>query len=550
MLSKGLRIGQGFFAVAAVAAGLLACAAPESPLPGTRGYLLISIDTLRADHLGCYGYRRDTSPFIDSLAARGALFENAFVQLPGTLPSHMSIFTGLYPAEHGVLPPAGVLSPEIETLPEVFRRAGFRTAGHSEGGYVHGGYGFARGFEEFSHEARKIESDVERTLERGLAFLRRLGDDEPFFLFLHTYVVHDPYFPADEYLARFWQRPAPATFPATGPNLAAVNRGEKTLSPEALEYFRAAYDASIRYADDVLRRFFAELQALGLAQDLTVILTSDHGEEFLDHGKLAHEQIYPENLHVPLIVLHPALEESRRIPAVVESIDIAPTFYRLAGLEPSAPISGQSLLPLVAGREWGGEEPEAFTVRQDRRARSLIRRRQGNLYQLLLEQPKEGARWLGRSTAFDTFAGELDFEVKAFHAPRRLTVEADGEVVATAEIGPQRFTRVRAPLGDGSGKKRVTLTGDSCAVPAEVGPSEDRRCLSFRVRGVSLMRLELYDLASDPAATHDLSPRETPLVRQLMRRFDHYDLEPRSTAEARELDPELEERLRALGYLQ
>ena len=98
-------------------------------LAPTRGVIFISLDTLRADHLSSYGYHRPTSPFIDSLAERGVLFENAFVQLPGTLPSHMSMFTGLYPAEHDVYPPSGVLSAEIPTLPEILQAAGFRTGG-------------------------------------------------------------------------------------------------------------------------------------------------------------------------------------------------------------------------------------------------------------------------------------------------------------------------------------------------------------------------------------------------------------------------------------
>ncbi len=546
------RTGQtGIFAWIFLALAVAGCGgAPEPPaLSATRGYVLISIDTLRADHLGCYGYGRDTSPFLDSLAARGALFENAYVQLPGTLPSHMSIFTGLYPAEHGVFPPAGVLSPEIETLPEVFRRHGFRTAGHAEGGYVHGGYGFARGFEEWSHEARKIETDVERTLERGLAFLRRLGEDERFLLFLHTYAVHDPYFPATEYLERFWQGPPPETFPATGPEFAAFNRGERQISDRALEFYRAAYDASIRYVDDVLASFFAELGDLGLDDQVTVVLTSDHGEELLEHGRMVHTQIYPETLRVPLLVLHPEIAGPRRVPAVVESIDIAPTLYRLAGIEPRASISGRSFVPLLAGGHWQ-EKPEAFAERQDRQARALIQRRDGALYQLFLEQPDAGPRWLTSGVAFDTFATELELEARSYHAPRRMRIEADGEPVTSAELDPERWIKVRAPLNRGAGKKRITLESDTCSVPAEVADSEDRRCLAFMVRGVPMLRLELYDLAADPLAASDLSREEPAVVRRMMGRFEDYELEPRSAAEARDLDPELEERLKALGYLQ
>lgn len=532
------------------ALALVGCdGAPPTALSPTRGYILISIDTLRADRLGCYGHHRDTSPFLDSLAEGGALFERAYVQLPGTLPSHMSIFTGLYPSEHGVFPPAGVLSPEIDTLPEVFRRAGFRTFGHTEGGYVHGGYGFAGGFEEFSHDAWKVESDFERTAARALESLRRLRESEPFFLFLHTYVVHDPYWPEPRYLERYWPGEAPETFPPTGPHLNAFNLGHRTLSSEGRDFFSASYDASINYADDILRGFFDELEAMGLADDVTVVLTSDHGEEFLEHGKLVHTQIYPETVHVPLIVLHPEITGPRRISAVVESIDIAPTLYRIAGLEPDAPVSGQSLVPWLAGEE-PAEPPREEAFSEDRQVRSLIRADDGALHHLVLEQSSDEPHWFGRSAPLDTFASELDFEAKSFHEPRELRIESDGEPVATVKIEPEKWKRFRVALGESSGKKSVVIEGDSCSVPAEVIDSRDRRCLSFMLRGLSRMRLELYDLVEDPLAAHDLSARETQLVRRLMGRLDDYRLESRSQARARELDPELEERLRALGYLE
>ncbi|MEE8523748.1 MAG: sulfatase [Thermoanaerobaculia bacterium] len=434
-----------------LAAILGGCGDASTPaLRGTRGYLLISIDTLRADHLGCYGYDRDTSPFIDSLARRGVRFENAFVQLPGTLPSHMSIFTGLYPGEHGVYPPAGVLSPEIETLPEAFQRSGFRTAGHTEGGYVHGGYGFARGFDEFSHEARKIETDFERTVARGLDFLRRLEDDDRFFLFFHTYAVHDPYFPADEYRELFWPHPEPDAFAATGPNFVAFNRGQLTMTPPALEFYRASYDASIRYADGVLEAFVAELSRLELDRDLTVVLTSDHGEEFREHGKMVHGQIYRETLHVPLIVLHPEIEAART-PAVVQSIDIAPTLYQLAGIEPRTRASGRSLVPLMAGL--ADHRTEAYAESSGRRHRSLVKRDDETLYQLIY----------------------------------------------SAGLAPA---------------------------------------------------VELYDLTKDPLGSQNLLQQRPAVVRRALRRLELYDHQPRSSVEAQMLDPELEQRLKALGYLQ
>lgn len=185
----------------------LGCAEAPVELGETRGYVLISLDTLSARHLGAYGNERETSPFFDQLAARGTLFENAFVQYPSTLVSHVSMFTGLYPQEHGVYPPSSVLSPLIPSLPEIFRQAGYRTAGHSEAGYVSKDFGFDRGFDEF--RALQTGGRAEGTFTRGLDFLRALEEGDRFFLFLHTYAVHDPYNPPGDYDGRFWEGSPP-----------------------------------------------------------------------------------------------------------------------------------------------------------------------------------------------------------------------------------------------------------------------------------------------------------------------------------------------------
>ncbi len=154
-----------------------------------------------------------------------------------------------------------------------------------------GGYGFARGFEEFTDTPYEAETDMERTFSRGLGFLRRLGERERFFLFLHTYSPHDPYDPPPAYRSLFLNGdqivgPAP-----NGATLKAINSGQLAIEPERLVYFKALYDASIRHADDALRKFFEQLQSLGLAEDTTVFITADHGEEFLEHGKVGHTQL-------------------------------------------------------------------------------------------------------------------------------------------------------------------------------------------------------------------------------------------------------------------
>src|ERR1044072_8072660 len=197
--------------VATLAAAAIACgeARREAPTetaapPPTRGYVVISIDTLRADHLGCYGYARPTSPFLDELATRGTLFEQAYSQYPSTLVSHMSMFPGLYPGEHGVVTADAVLGAEIESFPEVFQRAGFRTAGFTEGGYVSGRYGFRRGFDSFRARGQAGGRRGQAAFARGVAFLAGVRDGERFLLFLHTSAVHSPYDAPARYREAFW----------------------------------------------------------------------------------------------------------------------------------------------------------------------------------------------------------------------------------------------------------------------------------------------------------------------------------------------------------
>lgn len=514
---------------------------------GPRGYVLISIDTLRADHLGAYGYGRDTSPFFDELAARGVLFERAIAQIPGTLPSHMSIFTGLYPAEHQVYPPASILSPSIETLPEAFRRSGFRTGGLTDGGYMDGRYGFDRGFESFDDTVSGPGKSTERIFGRGLEFLRGLEDGERFFLFLHTYQVHDPYLPAPGHIERFWSGPPPPAFPPTGRNLSDVNRGLRTVTPEAVRYFKALYDSEIRAVDDQLRRLFAGMRELGLAEDTVVIITSDHGEEFLEHGKLVHEQVYDECLHVPLLVLAPGVLP-RRVRDLVESVDIAPTLYELAGIAPRTTPSGESLRPRMDGEAAGVQEATAEAFMSP--TRTIYRAARDQLFQLLLlEEPSEAhGRWVTREITFDVFDPVLRFSSVSFHRPRPLEIWIDGRLDRRVELSAAP-AEVSIPLPEHEGKSTVRLATPDCVSPRELGQSEDDRCLSFLLQGVPLVRASLYELTSDPGATRDVSDRHGAAAGNLMRRLQSIRRQPVAASREEPLDPELRKRLQALGYI-
>jgi arylsulfatase A-like enzyme len=537
---------------------LASCRASPEPRPSVRelrplrGIVLVSIDALRADTLGLYGSPRPTSPFLDALAARRAVvFEHAFSQIASTLPSHLSMFTGLYPSEHGVEPPRGLLAEEIPTLPELFRAAGFRTFGHSEAGYVQG-KSFRRGFDEWSATPYTSDLDLERTLGRGIASLARLAPEERFFLFLHSYTVHDPYDPPAELAARFWDGPPPAgAFPATGPNFAAHNGGKLDAPPDAARYYRALYEAGVAYVDQALARFFAELERLGLAEDTLVAVTSDHGEEFRDHGRYAHTQAYPETLRIPLVVVDPRLAAGRRVERVVETIDFLPTFAELTGWEPPAGVTGESFADLfaggdgrLAGRAYGQQTFLGYGIR------TLFEPVDGRLHQLCATRAIEerDGFWVTRALRFDATGPALDLRLVAYHRPRTVVVTVDGAVLAELAVGTDWSThRVELPAGD---RHLVTLSAPDCASPLDLGLGEESRCLSFKVQGPPLVRLELFDLVADPLAQHDLSRARPELVRRLVRDLRLYPETARARAEAQALGEEQIRQLKALGYLQ
>ncbi|HKI04191.1 MAG TPA: sulfatase [Thermoanaerobaculia bacterium] len=553
LLIRAARAAMGFLMIAVTAALVLGCGSEAEPLQprraeklpvprATRGYILISIDTLRADHLGCYGYPHPSSPFLDSLARRATLFEEAYAQFPSTLVSHMSMLTGLYPREHGVLPPNSVLSPEVEMLPEVFQRHGFRTAGITEGGFVSGRYGFRRGFDVFVSRNRGRNRPLEGTFRRGVDFLEGLRPDDRFFLFLHTYAVHAPYDAPRRYREPFWPgEPPPGAIAATGPALTRQTViGERPPQP-VIGWLEALYDAGIRQTDEVLQRFFADLERLGLAGEVTVVITSDHGEEFMEHGQFNHSQLYRETLRVPLLLVHPDHRAAVRHGGVVQLIDLAPTFYELARLQPRGRPSGAGLAGLIGrpspprpGTAWTeGMEGMRAVYRGERRQQESL---------LLFDPPAES--WFSRRVTLDTSGGALAFQARSFQEPRRLVVRQGREVLAEAGLTPD-WTTVQVPSAQPG---PLLLEADGCAeLPG--GDKRALQCQAFQVRGLRFNRIELYDVSRDPRQLRNLARERTRATRTLLQELLAFNPLPVAAASAQPLDPELEKSLRALGYI-
>ena len=328
--------------------------------------ILISIDTLRADHLGSYGYHRPTSPAIDALAKDGVLFQQAINTGGGTLPVHMSMMTSLPPVVHDVWPANGRrLDERRTTLAEQLRERGYITAGFVDAGYMRGKFGFDDGFDRYDDRGGHMAEIMPKVYN----WLRK-HRTERFFLFLHTYDVHSswdrlPYDSPEPY-NRLFDPDYSGTFTGCIGGVCASRlfqslatrfhigelKPKEVFAEGDLEYVVALYDGGVRYVDDQLALFFQNLRELGLYDRSLIILTSDHGEEFLEHGQLLHRQNYEEVAHVPLIMKLPgSAAAGRRVPALVSSLEIMPTILAVAGIEANPEIQGFSLLPLVDGAE-------------------------------------------------------------------------------------------------------------------------------------------------------------------------------------------------------
>lgn len=330
---------------------------PQRAARTPRNILLISLDDLRADHLGSYGYTRPTSPFLDQLASGGTRFSQAFVNTHGTPPSHTTLFTSLYQESHRV----GMSSPGsgnrndavprgLVTLTELLNEAGYRTLAVTGGGYMGKSFGQDQGFEHFFvdnpssgvfHRKTGIEWQVGKVLEAlGDA---GLDDGRPIFAFLHTYEIHSPYEskpPFEDLYGHYDSR-----FVPTSENLkAARQRGLKTLEDQDLAAIEAAYDRGIRYTDEWLKQLIAGLRASGFLDDSLIVISADHGEEFGEHGALLHPvSLFDELLHVPLIMVGPGVPVAVSDPRMVSTVDVAPTILSLVGVDVPSFMQGRAL---------------------------------------------------------------------------------------------------------------------------------------------------------------------------------------------------------------
>jgi arylsulfatase A-like enzyme len=309
----------------------------RAPGPAPPNVVLVSLDTLRPDALGCYGRARPTSPALDRLAREGTLFEVAVAPAPWTLPSHLTMLTGLHGCVHG-LEKGGLghrLSPGIRPLADFLRAHGYATAAFTENAYMEAAV-FQRGFGLYRANASSDPAKVEDTVASARTWLAAHAQVS-FFLFVHTYQTHGPYSSPASYRAMFASSEEPAPTAAWP-------------SP--------VYDAAVRYTDTSLAALFADVDQLGLAERTLVVVTSDHGEAFGEHGHHGHgKSLHEEEVRVPFIWRGPGrVAAGRRVGDLVGLIDVTPTILDLVGIEAPPGLTGRSLVPWLAT---GGPAPVA-----------------------------------------------------------------------------------------------------------------------------------------------------------------------------------------------
>ncbi len=310
------------------------------PLSGARrpNVILILVDTLRADHLGMYGYERDTSPFLDAWATGAVVFDQAYAPSSWTRPSTVSLLTGLDPIHHRVEDRLDVIPPSLPLLGERLQVEGYATFAAITNPHVSSAWAFDRGFDVFDDlEALGLGTGADAVVDHVVARIDALAESEPFFLYLHLIDPHTPFDPPPPFDARF---------PA---------------DPEDVgDYAIAGYDGEIAFVDSQLRRLFEALRARGLEDGTMAIVTSDHGEELLERGGIGHGvNLFEEVLRVPLIVRFPdGAHAGARVAERVSLIDVVPTILSALRDVPAAGLDGRDLTTLLGVRErpWAARE--------------------------------------------------------------------------------------------------------------------------------------------------------------------------------------------------
>jgi len=356
------RVAIFFIMGSILSVGLEGYAANNKDASPIKNVILISVDTLRADHLSCYGYARQTSPHIDELANKGVLFYNNITQATASLPAYASIFTSRYSSQHKAVadhishPKISnviLLSESEITLAEILKKNGYITAAFTDGAETAKIFNIDQGFDIYNDDAGGIKNINQRVFS-----WMEENQNNKFFLFVQAYDPHSPYEPPGHFRSLFQsdkqkELEKNAVF-TDKDNIDEDFDGEidedMELTEDMIYNFVALYDGEIAYTDKHIGELFRKIDELGLRDSTLIIFTSDHGEEFKEHSGLRHGQtVYDEVIHVPLIFANEKLFSQKRINNQVRSIDIAPTILEILNIPIPEVMMGKSLVGLMNG---------------------------------------------------------------------------------------------------------------------------------------------------------------------------------------------------------
>ncbi len=468
------------------------------PFPRPRNAIVILVDTLRADHLSCYGYERATSPEIDAFAASGVRFARAIVQNPKTSPSVATILSGTYPHTHGIATIGTRLPDRVLLLPEVLAPRGYETASFVANVNVGAVFNFDQGFRTMVQVGgRRVNNDAARVNAAVIPWLRQHRDGKPFFLYVHYIDPHAPYDPPPPYRDmfvrdRYWGERDGLDVPFGDTHVGRIEHWLAIDHSTDVDLYVARYDGEIRYVDGRIGELLREIERLGLADDTLVVLVADHGESLGEHGwYFSHGlSLHETDVHVPLVFRLPGrLPAGRVVSRVVETVDIAPTILDLLGVPVPPVMEGRTLAPfLLPGTAPGRPAAPAFMEAGSRIGRQ-----------------RKGIRTERWKLVYN--ADGIDLDREPFAPGLYLRVHRVNQFWATRRGGPGRYAL-----------------------------------------------WSLWDLAADPGEERDLY-RERPEVvarlRPLLQEWisrEPADRHPERLRE-RDMSPELREQLRSLGYI-
>lgn len=370
----------------------------DAPPPN---FVLISLDTLRPDTLGCYGNAKALTPTLDAVCKDGTVFDRAVANAPWTLPSHVSLLTGRYPRNHGVKNVGKQVPDDVPMLQEILAEAGYATAAIIGSPKLGPRYGLDRGFQQgVEHPpgaGRAAPLQVEQAI-RWMSAQQREG--RPFFLFLHNFDAHTDYDPADTTRERLVS-PYRGDQRGAGAQLLALREANGHLAPPDIQFLRQLYDAGVHDLDADLAALFAFLSDPAVADHTVVFITSDHGEEFYEHGSVLHGvTMHRETLQVPMIAWGRGIPAGQRVSELVQLSDLLPTVLDLSGLPAAPRVDGTSVAPAFAGErlprryafaeaDWRGETLDTFRMVRDEGSKLIFNRVTGEVSLFDLESDPE-----------------------------------------------------------------------------------------------------------------------------------------------------------------